>query len=319
MIDVIIPVYNVENYIERCVNSLLNQTYMDYRILLIDDDSTDNSGKICNELAERNEKVIFYSIENKGIAAARNFGLQISTADIITFVDSDDFVDAKYLERLLKAMEKADADLLISGLTDVWDSTQIKVPDENEIIETPKRGEVIRRIFAQEVIDVSPCAKLYKRKLFDNIKYPEGEIYEDMKVIIKLLEAADKIAVTSYSGYYYYQRSGSIMHSEMSRDRVTLMETMEKYVGYVKERYPEAADAVKMRYIRCGFHVMNRAMFASEYKEYAMKLRETLCNNRGYILKSGNFKSHEKIAVILLGINVNLYKMMLGSYRKGLK
>ena len=134
MIDVIIPVYNVENYIERCVNSLLNQTYMDYRILLIDDDSTDNSGKICNELAEKNEKVIFYSIENKGIAEARNFGLQISTADIITFVDSDDFVDTKYLERLLKAMEKADADLLISGLTDVWDSTTIKVPGENEII-----------------------------------------------------------------------------------------------------------------------------------------------------------------------------------------
>lgn len=109
------------------------------------------------------------------------------------------------------------------------------------------------------------------------------------------------------------------MHSEMSRDRVTLMETMERYVEYVKERYPEAVDAVKTRYIRCGFHVMNRAMFASEYREYAMNLRETLCNNRGYILKSGNFKRHEKIAVILLGINVNLYKMMLGNYRKGLK
>lgn len=319
MIDVIIPVYNVENYIERCVNSLLNQTYSDYRILLIDDDSTDNSGKICDELADKNEKVIYYHIENKGIAAARNFGIQISTADIVTFVDSDDFVDTKYLERLLNAMERAGADLLISGLTDVWDLTPIKEPDEKELIETPERGEVIRRIFAQEVIDVSPCAKLYNRKLFDNIQYPEGEIYEDMKIIIKLLEAADKIAITSYSGYYYYQRSGSIMHSDMSRDRVTLMETMERYVRYVGDKYPEAAEAVKIRYIRCGFHVMNRAMFASEYEDYAMDLRKILCNNRGYILKSGNFKRHEKIAVIILGINTKLYKMMLGNYRKGLK
>lgn len=319
MIDVIIPVYNVEKYIERCVKSLLNQSYSDYRIILIDDDSSDSSGEICDRLAKENEKVISYHLENKGVAVARNFGIQKSTAEIVTFVDSDDFVHRDYLKRLLNAMEKAEADMIISGLTDVWDNSVINEPADDEVVEVPELGEVIRRVFAQETIDVSPCAKLYKRSLFENIRYPEGEIYEDMKVIIKLLEAADKVAVTSYSGYYYYQREGSIMHGEMSNDRITLMETMEKYMVYVAENYPQANDAVKTRYIRCGFHVLNRALFDNDYKDYAMSLKKKLCDNGIYIWCSGNFRKHEKFAVLLLRMNTCIYKKMLGRYRKGLK
>lgn len=319
MIDVIIPVYNVEKYIERCVKSLLNQSYSDYRIILIDDDSSDSSGEICDRLAKENEKVISYHLENEGVAVARNFGIEKSTAEIVTFVDSDDFVHRDYLKRLLNAMEKAEADMIISGLTDVWDNSVINEPADDEVVEVPELGEVIRRVFAQETIDVSPCAKLYKRSLFENIRYPEGEIYEDMKVIIKLLEAADKVAVTSYSGYYYYQREGSIMHGEMSDDRITLMETMEKYMVYVSENYPQANDAVKTRYIRCGFHVLNRALFDNDYKDYAMSLKKILCANSIYIWCSGNFRKHEKLAVLLLGMNIGIYKKMLGRYRKGLK
>lgn len=319
MIDVVIPVYNVEKYIDRCMESVINQTYKDLEVILVDDGSTDRSGAICDEYARRYENVTAYHKANGGLSSARNYGIEKSTAEIVTFVDSDDFVHRDYLKRLLIAMEKAEADMIISGLTDVWDNSVINEPVDDEVVEVPELGEVIRRVFAQENIDVSSCAKLYKRSLFENIRYPEGEIYEDMKVIIKLLEAADKVAVTSYSGYYYYQREGSIMRGEMSKDRITLMETMEKYMVYVAENYPQANDAVKTRYIRCGFHVLNRALFDNDYKDYAMSLKKRLCANSIYIWCSGNFRKHEKLAVLLLGINIGIYKKMLGRYRKGLK
>lgn len=319
MIDVIIPVYNVEKYIDRCMESVINQTYKDLKVILVDDGSTDRSGAICDEYARRYKNVTAYHKANGGLSSARNYGIEKSTAEIVTFVDSDDFVHRDYLKRLLIAMEKAEADMIISGLTDVWDNSVINEPVDDEVVEVPELGEVIRRVFAQENIDVSSCAKLYKRSLFENIRYPEGEIYEDMKVIIKLLEAADKVAVTSYSGYYYYQREGSIMRGEMSNDRITLMETMEKYMVYVAENYPQANDAVKTRYIRCGFHVLNRALFDNDYKDYAMNLKKRLCANSIYIWCSGNFRKHEKLAVLLIGINIGIYKKMLGRYRKGLK
>lgn len=319
MIDVVIPVYNVEKYIDRCMESVINQTYKDLKVILVDDGSTDRSGAICDEYARRYKNVTAYHKANGGLSSARNYGIEKSTAEIVTFVDSDDFVHRDYLKRLLIAMEKAGADMIISGLTDVWDNSVINEPVDDEVVEVPELGEVIRRVFAQENIDVSSCAKLYKRSLFENIRYPEGEIYEDMKVIIKLLEAADKVAVTSYSGYYYYQREGSIMRGEMSNDRITLMETMEKYMVYVAENYPQANDAVRTRYIRCGFHVLNRALFDNDYKDYAMSLKKMLCANSIYIWCSGNFRKHEKLAVLLLGMNIGIYKNMLGRYRKGLK
>lgn len=206
MISVIVPVYNVEPYLRKCLDSILAQTYQDLEILIIDDGSTDGSGKICDEY-KQDERVRVFHTENHGLSAARNLGLDNATGDWIGFVDSDDWIEPDMYEVLLRKAEETGADVVECG---VYLESQNKVTIERHIqevlVEDPLqgliRGEILNRVWD----------KIWKRELFSSIKFPEGRINEDIATTYKVLENAYLVLVIDNTEYHYCQRCGSLSH-----------------------------------------------------------------------------------------------------------
>lgn len=319
MIDIIVPVYNTAEYIDRCLKSILNQTYKELNIILVDDGSTDKSGVICDEYAEKYASVTVYHKTNGGLSSARNYGIDHSTAEYVAFVDCDDYLNKNWYENLYQAMRRHNADMVSAGATLVYDKSNSGAEDDltHQIkSEEVGKAEVYRRMFAQLDIDVSVCTKLFKRKIFESIRFPLGELYEDMQIIGDIVEACGIIAVVHDKGYFYYQRQGSIMYGDMDAKRMKLVTCMENWYDRMKKAYPEAAEAARTRCIRCYIHVYNRAIFDDRYKREAKELCRKIKNERAYVAKSQYMKKHEMIAVWLIMINTAVYKLFLKIYRR---
>lgn len=319
MIDVVIPVYNTAEYIKRCLESIFKQTYKELNIILVDDGSTDNSGTICDEYAAKYDNITAYHKANGGLSSARNYGIEHSNAEYISFVDCDDYLNKYWYENLYQAIQKYDADMASAGATLVYDKSNTGA-DETLLqpvrIEEVDKAEMYRRMFAQDVVDVSVCTKLFKAKVFQSIRFPVGELYEDMQTIEAIVEACDKLVVVEDKGYFYYQRPGSIMYGDMDIKRMKLVSCMEGLCDKMAEKYPKALDAARTRCIRCYIHVYNRAIFDNDYKEQARLLRKKIKNERAYVAKSQYMKKHEMIAVWLIMINTAVYKLFLKIYRR---
>lgn len=225
MISIIIPVYNVEKYLERCVESVFAQTYSAYELILVDDGSTDGSGKICDRLAKRDDRVRVIHKENGGLSSARNTGLKMSRGEYITFIDSDDVVHPCYLECLLKAGKHADISM---GKLERFSGETVSFADidQNEEPDLITGQETLGCFFEQkeEVANyVSACCKLYKRELFDGIVFPEGRLFEDEFTTYRLYYKADKVAVSQNILYYYYVNDTGITRN------LTLLKRCDEY------------------------------------------------------------------------------------------
>lgn len=319
MIDVVIPVYNVEKYIDRCMASVLNQTYKEINIILVDDGSTDNSGKICDRYEAEYNNVTVYHKTNGGLSSARNYGIDKSTAEYISFVDSDDYINKHWFENLYQAIQKYDADMVCAGATLVYDESDVGADSDLSqpvSMESVSREEMYRRMFAQIGIDVSMWSKLFKREVFQNIRFPFGELYEDMQTIEAIMEVCQRLVVTDDKGYFYYQRSDSIMYGAMSEKRMKLVTCMEGLYDRMIEKYPKAVEAARTRCVRCCIHVYNRAIFDRNYKEQEGLLRKKIKNQKRFVKTSQYFEFHEKVAVELIAINKGIYKTFLKVYRR---
>ena len=187
MVSIIVPVYNVEKYIERCVNSLLNQTYKNYEIILVDDGAIDQSGIICDRLQRKYSCIRTIHQNNLGVSAARNTGIRNARGEYIAFVDGDDFVDKKYIDILLKSLNKYKAD--IACCRHLRTSKEYCEREEYLDKEIVFSGENILKEFLKEDM-VSCCGKLYRRKIFKDLRFPVGRCFgEDIITVFKAFEA----------------------------------------------------------------------------------------------------------------------------------
>ena len=217
LVSVIVPVYKVEAYLNRCIDSILNQSYSNLEIILIDDGSPDNSGKICEEyqVADRRVKVIHQ--DNSGLSGARNTGINLATGDFVTFVDSDDYIDKHYILIMLMFGLMLDVDIVQTKVAITWnENTSIK---QNNL---SIHYEVIDGKTAPNRRDykVTACAKLYKSDIVKKHLFPEAMINEDDATYYRFAYESDKICIVEYDTYYYYQSSESIMRNS-SKDRKT--------------------------------------------------------------------------------------------------
>lgn len=190
MISVIVPVYNVEPYLRKCLDSIINQTYRDLEILIIDDGSTDGSDEICDEY-KNDERVRVFHTNNRGLSCARNLGLDTARGDWISFVDSDDWIETDMYDRAIDSISSAD----------------ILCFCENDGILTGM--EALAEIISEK-INTSAWGKIYKRSIFSTIRYPVGRVYEDVATTYKLIASAKFIKCCNYNGYHYCKRPGSI-------------------------------------------------------------------------------------------------------------
>ena len=221
LISVLVPVYNTEEYLPRCINSILQQTYHNLELILVDDASTDRSGSICDEYAEKDSRVRVNHKINEGVAAARNTALQMVMGEYIMFVDSDDYIPDDALQSMYDAIVRDGSDMAIGKHIDVYD-------DGREVNDTYRwmsdvrysKKDVFEQISYNRGFQTAPWGKLYKRELFEDILYPPLTMGEDTWVCPLLLDKCDNgISVIGKTIYFYYQRPTSIMHVKSFQSR----------------------------------------------------------------------------------------------------
>lgn len=272
-ITVVIPVYNVEKYLKKCVDSVEKQTYKNFEVILVDDGSTDSSGELCDALAKENDNIRVIHQENKGLGGARNTGIKSCNTEYIMFLDSDDHIHPELLERCVEAIKKNNCDILLFDSVEIYEDGKIGTVRKADF----KENEIF---MPEEIKSISkdPTAwnKIYKTSLFkDNgIYYPNKVWYEDLRTTPKLLVFAERvIKLESEPLYYYLQRSDSIMHTP-DYDRI------------VKERIAAVKDL-------CAFF-KERSLFKeySEMLEFIVIYHAFLLPCLEMYRKSGNYKKY---------------------------
>ena len=286
-ITVIVPVYNVENYLEKCLDSLINQTYKNLEIIVINDGSTDNSGEICQEYAQKDNRIVYIEKENGGLSDARNAGLDRMTGSYVTFVDSDDWVELDYVEILYKKIIEYQADISVGNYYSYnedeetyyfhiyGDSYYEKVYDNVSIFENLYESQEMKS-FAL----ISAWGKLYKAKLFDYLRFDKGKLGEDGYFNQKMYLSVNKVVYLNKGLYAYRQRSGSItktwtekwMHAlvDAMSERITLLANM----GYPLEKH--LAVYRQMLEVSLANGQASGLSDTATYKEFEMK--RTLLN-----------------------------------------
>jgi len=197
-ISVIVPVYNVEQYLERCIDSIINQTYKNLEIILVNDGSTDNSGQLCDELAKKDDRIRVIHKKNGGLSDARNVGVDEAKAELIGFIDSDDYIDEDMYELLINNLKAANADLSMCGHYDVYNNVpEAQVVDKKTWELSPR--EAIKMVMEAKILSVTAVNKLYKKSLFSELRFEIGKIAEDAFIMIKLLDKFRFFKLTAYS------------------------------------------------------------------------------------------------------------------------
>ena len=218
LVSVVVPVYNVENYIGYCIKSIINQSYKDLDIILIDDGSTDTSGQICDEWAKSDDRISVIHKTNGGLSDARNVGIDIATGEYITFIDSDDYILPTFIEYLYNLISKNNADISVCQLINVDESNSV-ISSGGEPLDKIVRGnsDCMKEYLSSASIDTVAWRKLYKKELFKpDIRYPVGKYHEDVWTTYKLIAQCKTIAIGSNALYAYRQRTGSIVNSSFS-------------------------------------------------------------------------------------------------------
>ena len=234
MISVIVPVYNVETYLEECLDSIQNQTYTDFEVLLVNDGSTDGSQAICERYCQADKRFRLMNQTNQGLSAARNTGVAASRGEFIVFVDSDDMILANYLETLMHYMRE-DVDIVESQFTVSNEEFLAKSFKEPTILFEGNSQEAVK-IFPKHVLNVNAVTKLYRRSIVEAVPYIDGVIFEDVYCGIGMLKYIRKIIKIDYKGYYYRQRQASIMHRTFTPKNLDIFTVSDKLIEMYSDR-----------------------------------------------------------------------------------
>lgn len=310
LISVIIPIYNVAKYLKQCLDSVVNQTYTNLEIILVDDGSTDKSGLICDEYSKTDSRIKLIHKKNEGVAAARNTGLDNCSGEYITFVDPDDVIDIFFFERLYKLSKNYNADLTIGKHIELKEQSQFSFDSGADNAELIERKELYRKIFLQEGTDAFLWAKLYKKNILDNIRCPKGEIYEDIRIIDKIIEKCNIIVYTNYTGYGYIQHKGSITHGEMSDKYMSCIKAAEDLLELVKNKYPEIEYAAIRKYIYANYHVLDVSVFSDKYDDISKQIKENILKYKKFIFKSRYVSRTKKVQTVFLMGSFSVYKIL---------
>jgi len=247
-ISVIVPVYNVEEYLEDCILSICNQTKRELEILLINDGSTDNSPSICESFAERDPRIIVVHQDSQGVSEARNTGIKNSTGELIGFVDSDDWILPDMFENLESILLKNDCDISVCGYARQFENDLTSIEKNNRIL-TLSQEDALRELFRGEIYRFALWNKLYRRHCFDDIKFPKGRIHEDLAVSYQLFLNANRIVNTPKTGYIYRNRKGSILTTKFHKGRIDGYKALDEIIITMNKIYPQLMDEVWMRFI----------------------------------------------------------------------
>ena len=320
LVSVIVPVYNVQEYLGRCVDSILAQTYRHLEVILVDDGATDDSGAICDRYALQDDRVRVIHKENGGLSSARNAGIDIARGGWLEFVDSDDWIEPDAVESLLTMALQEQVELVAGGRWDVKEKTGAKkkglCPKVREVI---SGEEMVGRIFRWDHCDSSSCDKLYARRLFREVRFPHGKVCEDVPIMYKIVLDAGRVGLLDQPIYNYFHRSGSITFTTVSEKNFHFSQHTEVILPWIREHHPKLETEARYLRVRSLVYAVQSVDLASRenQKKFARMCRAERANLRKhvfFILKCPLFGRKEKITDLLLAFG--LYRSLRRIFTK---
>ncbi|ATO45700.1 hypothetical protein C5L30_001300 [Companilactobacillus farciminis] len=313
LVSIIVPSYNSEEYISKCIDSLLKQSFTNFEIIAIDDGSQDDTFNKLKNYSKKDSRIKCVREKNSGRSVARNNGLSKSSGKYVTFVDSDDYVSSEYLAHLIDG---------ITSNTEIAMIDIIPVNDEGMILNNRKHyasnisisrcKESIRRVLHQKP-DNEICGKLFKRELFENLEFPIGKIYEDLYMTFALMCKAKKISFVDSPDYFYVQRSNNTMNSDFNKKNMDILEMGEKARKTILCKYPELENDVSSKLFAAYSNVWMKINKDKYEREYGLLWSE-IKKNRSKILftKIENRNVLFGVYASLLGTDIyrNIYKIV---------
>ena len=313
IISIIIPVYNCEKYLDRCLNSIVSQSYKEIEIILIDDGSTDNSFLVCNKWANQDRRITVIHQNNQGISAARNAGLDIANGQYIMFVDADDYIDNNLCQILFDEINMTkNADCVICGVSYFDDNGHIGapkvVPDKLFLtgIDLIKDAYVFNR---NRISVIVSWGKLYKRDIWKNLRFINGLYYEDLDIMPYIYTQCNLVVCVPYIGYYYYQRIGSISHG-IGTDNKRIIDSIfirEKHIDFF-ERINEFDIANNIRKKELDL-IITSAINSWTPLELNSNYKKMYNNHYKYVIKKSSLKEIIRYTVYRIG-GAKLYKII---------
>lgn len=318
-ISVIVPFYNSKAYIDKCIHSVINQTYKNLEILLIDDGSSDGTHDICQAYATKDDRIKVIRKENGGTSSARNFGLQHATGDLLYFIDSDDEVSLDLFEYFLNLMIVNNADMAYSPYAYVDTAGKIINKAGHNIVEEIKiytKHEALDALLSWE-IPCCVCDKLVRKHVYNNVRFPEGYLCEDLDIVYKLIDNSNAVVSSTIPKYFYLSNPNSQMQTEEGMKKLLMsVERVTNHINdFYKEKYPDlyqkalsySLDHLFIYYIS----IYNNKQFV-QYKEELRVLIESYLNKIDLLTISRKLK----VKIMLFKINKNLFYLFAHFVRK---
>ncbi len=268
VLSVIVPVYNVQKYLPQCIDSILNQTYQNLELILIDDGSPDKCPEICDDYEKKDSRVKVIHKENGGQGSARNRGLDIATGDYIAFIDSDDYVELDMFAIMVKALEETNSDMCHCGfITHTGLRTVLSdVPEENYILNSSE--EILKEYFSFTFINGGPCAKIFRKKVFADLRYPEGVAREDVYIMHHAFAACDRAVHCGKCLYHYNIREGSSEHQEFDPKFLISIKIADERYEFIKKNYPNLLPFVEKSKYGSRISAIKKIVRSNSVKKY---------------------------------------------------
>lgn len=317
LISIVVPIYNVEQYLEKCINSIINQTYKNLEIILINDGSTDSSSTIIDKYKLIDSRIKVIHKENGGLSDARNRGIEIAAGKYITFIDSDDYVELDYVEYLYNLIIRYSTNISFCKYDLIFDNDK-KIKDEKHNINKDGKYSKIfalKDILYSKNFEFSACAKMFLTEHFKDIKFPKGKLYEDNDTIYKLIDKNEDIALGFEKKYNYVMRNDSITKKNFDEKHLYLITAVDNMCSFLS-KYPELNDALYRKKFWSRIGIFNRMINSNcrNYKNERKLKKEILSYKKILIDKNCSLK--DKISIILLFLGTPLYKLSWNFYRK---
>lgn len=313
LISIIVPVYKVEDYLGKCIESILSQSITNFELILIDDGSPDKCGDICDHYANIDSRIKVIHKRNEGLSAARNSGLDIAKGEYVGFVDSDDWIDENMYGTLMGLLIDNDGDIAQCEFIRTFDENEKVDNSKNNTIETFNNFEALKNLYSEKAIStVVSWNKLYRRDLFEYIRFPVGKLHEDEFTTHKLLYKSRKLVYTSKVFYYYRQTPNSIMNSKFNKKRLDILDAMQERLEFaelttnemfINETLKKYMFRLIYFYYKCKKEIPQEQDIIKDIKK-----RSDLLYSKYYIKSKVKIRSKIKYGVFYLA--PNLYKVI---------
>lgn len=282
MISIIVPIYNVESYIRKCIESIIQQTYKDLDIILIDDGSTDDCGSICDQYAVIDKRIRVFHTDNRGLSAARNLGLKNAKGVYVGFVDADDWIDLDMYESLIAQMEsELKPDICVCGVSFEFQDASIN----HLAMDCTFKNIDIMNAFIDGKISFGVWDKLYRKELFDTVCFPEGECHEDLAIMHRIVEQTKTVISMSSIKYHYRQRASGIARLHTAQALIDCSTAYLKRYYFFADKYPELYKEKKSRLVKSaamGISVVWRWWYGCP-REDKNKYHERICELKKFV------------------------------------